>query len=447
VETAIVIGGGISGLTAGFRLREAGLQVKVLESADSVGGRMSSVRKDGYLIDDGASLLSSAYTRMQELITDAGLAGDIQPTSSVFGVLRDGHVHRMSSDSVWGAARTRLLSLRGKASAAKLILDALRGRGRLDYADFGRAADLDTESLSSYASRRVNPEVQRYLIEPITVGAFGVLPAQLSRVGFMFIMKNFIFGGGMFNSASGVGFLPQGLARGLDVSFGVQVRAVEHVGDAVEVTWRSAEDGSIIVENASGAVLAVPAPITLEIYQQLDRKQRELLAGIDYCPSITVSLGLTRQPDEECAMLLIPPCEYDGVLAVFFEHNKAPGRVPPGRGLVTVDWQGERSKQLWELDDAAIAAQTFAALQNALPRTFAGCALEMTHVRRWPHCLAIGGPGHYRSMKQLQLAIDPRSRVQLAGDYLGLSSTETAVCSGELAAERLIRTLTGSCAG
>lgn len=49
----IVIGAGIAGLTAAYRLQKAGHEVVVLEAADHVGGRMITIHWNGWSIDPG----------------------------------------------------------------------------------------------------------------------------------------------------------------------------------------------------------------------------------------------------------------------------------------------------------------------------------------------------------------------------------------------------------
>ncbi|MGH3990166.1 MAG: FAD-dependent oxidoreductase, partial [Pseudonocardiaceae bacterium] len=44
-----VVGGGIAGLSVAYALQLAGRSVQVFEAADGVGGRMRTLRHDGYL--------------------------------------------------------------------------------------------------------------------------------------------------------------------------------------------------------------------------------------------------------------------------------------------------------------------------------------------------------------------------------------------------------------
>jgi len=50
----VVIGAGIAGLAAAFRLQQAGANVLVLEATDRPGGRMTTDMVDGYVIERGS---------------------------------------------------------------------------------------------------------------------------------------------------------------------------------------------------------------------------------------------------------------------------------------------------------------------------------------------------------------------------------------------------------
>ena len=53
MKKTIIIGGGISGLSAAWRLSEYGHKVQIIEMNDQVGGLAKSVRIDNYVMDIG----------------------------------------------------------------------------------------------------------------------------------------------------------------------------------------------------------------------------------------------------------------------------------------------------------------------------------------------------------------------------------------------------------
>ncbi len=61
----IIIGAGLAGLTAAKVLKEAGVEVRVLEARPHVGGRVASVQVDGFTVDEGFQVLFTAYPAVQ----------------------------------------------------------------------------------------------------------------------------------------------------------------------------------------------------------------------------------------------------------------------------------------------------------------------------------------------------------------------------------------------
>ena len=59
-RSVAVIGGGISGLAAAFRLRNAGLDVTVLEGSPRLGGKLAVSEVGGIAVDAGAEALLRA---------------------------------------------------------------------------------------------------------------------------------------------------------------------------------------------------------------------------------------------------------------------------------------------------------------------------------------------------------------------------------------------------
>lgn len=78
-EPVIVVGAGIAGLTAAWRLQRAGVPVRVLEAQPRVGGRMLSLRghfADGQVVELGGELIDTGHKKIQKVCEELGLALD-----------------------------------------------------------------------------------------------------------------------------------------------------------------------------------------------------------------------------------------------------------------------------------------------------------------------------------------------------------------------------------
>jgi oxygen-dependent protoporphyrinogen oxidase len=438
-ERVIVVGSGIAGLTAGFRLRTAGFDVTVLEGEDHVGGKMSTIDRDGYRVDTAAAILPTTYKQMVNLIADAGLAREVQPTSDLIGFLRDGTVHRVHGGRAKrGAVMTRLVSPATKLPVAKLLADLVRAGDRLDWYDLGRAADLDVETARAYADRRLNEEILEWIVAPALGGLFVASPERLSAVDFLFAVRN-ILGGAFFNSATGSSFLPEGLAGHLQVELSARVTSVEDRGGSVAVTWERAGEPER-VEEAAAAVIALAAPQMAAVYPQLDPVRREVVDAIDYSTCVTVHLGLSQPPDEPSMLMPIPRLEQPDLCAIVLDHNRAPGRAPAGKGLLSSYWHTAWGDEYWDRDDDDVVKAALPALEHVFPGL--GDHVDMTYVGRWRPAVVMSRPGTYRDLVRFTAATDETSRVQVCGDYLSASTTNASLCSGELAARR-VRTALG----
>lgn len=72
-----IVGGGISGLTAAYRLMKEGVEVHLYEALDRFGGRMWTKRdfnKDGMFVELGGELVDSNHTALLDLAKELGVA-------------------------------------------------------------------------------------------------------------------------------------------------------------------------------------------------------------------------------------------------------------------------------------------------------------------------------------------------------------------------------------
>ena len=126
-HAAIVIGAGISGLTAAFEWLQAGLNPLLLEASSHVGGLIRSESQDGYLLELGPNTVR-ATAPLIALCDAVGLGDRILGASKASNrryVQRGGRLHALPA-GVRKLLGSRLWSLRGKLS---LLTEPLRARG------------------------------------------------------------------------------------------------------------------------------------------------------------------------------------------------------------------------------------------------------------------------------------------------------------------------------
>ena len=175
--SVVVVGAGISGLTAAHQLARTGASIVVVDAADRAGGMVHTEHWRGFTIEHGPEGFLSTRPEALELIDDLGLAGDLVtggPAPRRSFVLRRGRLQPLPQ-GVLQPTRTAarnliaspLLSMRGRA---RLALEPVVGRNR-------SASD---ESVASFVRRRFGAELLDELVEPLVGGVHGAGTDELS---------------------------------------------------------------------------------------------------------------------------------------------------------------------------------------------------------------------------------------------------------------------------
>ena len=164
-----IIGGGVTGLTAAFRLREAGVPVTVYEGSNRVGGVIQSVRRDGFLAECGPNTILETSPKVPDLVEDLKLIN-----------------RRMHSDP---SAETRYLVRYGRPIPLPATplgffgtpMFSIGAKLRLLREPFIKAASPDDEeSVEKFVLRRLGREFLDYAINPMVSGIYAGDPAKLS---------------------------------------------------------------------------------------------------------------------------------------------------------------------------------------------------------------------------------------------------------------------------
>ena len=433
-----VVGAGPSGLAAAWRLQQAGRTVIVLEAGERAGGKVSTRVEDGFVMERGASILPAAYHHMLRIVDEVGLASDLEPGGTVVGFARDGTIHYLDSNRLFlDAIKTPLLSPRSKLAAVKLALDNRRIARLLSYEDLSSAAPFDTETAQEYCRRRLNTEIYDYVVDATLRGLLGTRGDEVSVVDFFFSI-NKVIGTALFSFRGGMSTYVDRLAGKLDVRTSAHVREVVEAPDGVRVTWEDGA-GAHHVDEAAGCVLAVWGTQVPDLLPGLHPDAAAFLRRLRYTTSVNLNVALSKPPAGVPAFVVqVPRRTHEGLFGITLEHNKAPGRVPEGKGGLGLYTMSDWSEELIGLDDDTVVERVVAAADRVIP----GIAddVEFARVNRWYPVIVYSRPGLYRELRDFH-RVRPQGRIALAGDYFSCSNLNTATAGGERAARELLAVL------
>jgi oxygen-dependent protoporphyrinogen oxidase len=124
------------------------------------------------------------------------------------------------------------------------------------------------------------------------------------------------------------------------------------------------------------------------------------------------------------------------------EHHKAPGRVPDGRGMITVYTETGWAEALLGEGDDVVTKKVLEAVESVVPGV--ADSVEFALVSRWDRMGPISWPGYWREMRTFHEIRRSRDRrIQLAGDYFASPNLNAASKAGERAARDLLEALAG----
>ena len=103
MDPVVVVGAGISGVSAARALVEAGLEVLVLDRGHHVGGRMASRRTDGRVVDTGASYFTVSDDGFGALVEAWERHGLARPWTDTVVVAHEGDLEPKSGPVRWSA--------------------------------------------------------------------------------------------------------------------------------------------------------------------------------------------------------------------------------------------------------------------------------------------------------------------------------------------------------
>ena len=442
----VVVGGGISGLVAAYRIRRLAprVRVTVLEAGPRVGGTATTDVVGDCTVERGPNGLLIGGNAIGALVDELGLSSEVvmaDARARVRYVVRGGGFVEAPS-SPPGLLRSPLLTLGGRL---RLLAEPLVPRG----------GDRE-ETVWSFVARRFGPEVADNLVAPALVGVTGG-DARRTELASLFPLLaelesrwGSVLGGlvarrlrtgespprprlGTFREG-GLARLMQRLASepGVEVLCDATVEAVRRDG----VWTLTLADGRTVA--ADGVVLACPAWASSELLADVDQRLADDLAAIPYAGLAVVTLGYERprlRRDTDGFGFIVRRGEGVRMLGCQWTHAIFPEQVSDGTVIFRALYGGTFDPEFFELDRASMLRTARLELSRLL-------GVEevpwLQHVTSWPVAIPQYVVGHTERVQRIDAAAARLPALALAGNALHGVGFNDCIVNADRAARQVV---------
>jgi oxygen-dependent protoporphyrinogen oxidase len=421
----VVIGGGLSGLTAAYALirdaNRAGRDIKVtlLEAADRLGGNIHTERFDGFVVESGPDAFVVSRPHALHLCEDLGLGQrlvETRPENRRVYIARRGKLVPIPEGLVLGIPsrlraflRSPLISVRGKLRVLREMAGTTPDTSGGDV------------SIGEFLERRFGKEMVDVVLEPLLGGIYAGDAFHLSlRSTFPdWFAEN---GGGTsllrktraarkaqggpptprspFRSlAGGMGELVETLTDRIGrgpIHVRAKVTAVQRPGSAFRVALT---DGEI---EADHVVVALPADRAGRVLAPLDGDLSRELETIGYVSTAVVTFGYAREAighPLDASGFLVPKSEGCKITAGTFVSSKWNGRAPPGAAVVRGFVGGAHDETTPTLPDEELVSTVRSELERMLAIR---AAPRFARVSRYVKASPQPAVGHFERVSRIR---------------------------------------------
>lgn len=356
----VVIGAGISGLTAAYLLFKEGFDVVVLEHKDGVGGSIETVMEKGFLFDRGPNSGLETTPLIEQLVEDLNLKDQFVYANKEGNkryILRDEALHALPM-SPPAFLKSKLFSKKAKL---RLVREPFIGKSKDGY----------YQSIAEFVTRRLGKEFLDYAINPFVAGVYAGRPEELSvKSAFpkLYALEE-DYGGiiwgtirsirkrkkskevskqsaKMFSFTDGMKVLPEAITKKLGnrVNTGVEVLSVRKTSEGnYGVTYKDGEQNLTLL--ADVVLSTIPSFKAVDLLGHFDEELVKHLNEIYYPPVLVVYLVYDKTAVGQTLDgfgFLIPEKEEKAFLGAIWSSVIFPNRSDDSKAAFTLFIGGSR---------------------------------------------------------------------------------------------------------
>ncbi|HYL76198.1 MAG TPA: protoporphyrinogen oxidase [Bryobacteraceae bacterium] len=442
-KRVVIVGGGISGLSAAYYLNKAGIRSTLIEKSPQVGGVVRTKVEQGCVIECGPDSFLAAKPWAMDLIREVGLADEVIGSNDhlrVTYILKHGRLVPLP-DGLMMMVPTKILPLVG----TRLLTWGTKIRMGLELLRRPPKGPLPDRTVYDFLLDHYGQESIDYLAEPLLAGVYGGDPRDMSVNS---VLARFVEIEAKYGSLTrGVLAAPRpkgsgSLFRTLKNGLGQLIDALRPSADVLQGTVESLErSGAGFRVRANGdwmeadhVVVATPAGDAARLLAPWNGNIANLLAAVPYTSSVTMALGYRKETFDHPLKgfgFLVPKRERKLMAACTWVGNKFNHRVPDDMVLLRCFMGGDALK---ESDESLVEAA-----YDELHRIMGLQAKPVFHsISRWPNAMAQYTVGHEKRVQELEQILKEVPGLHLAGNaYRGIGLPD-CVKMGKEAAARIV---------
>ena len=467
MKKIIIIGGGISGLSAAFRLTELKKEGKfygdfvLLEAGNRLGGIVKTTKRDGFLLEAGPDAFLSEKPEVLELAKKLGIENELLPTNDQNRrsfLVRENKLravpegfHLIAPANIEAFFKSEILSLRGKARLANERF-------------LPPKSPKDDESLADFVRRRFGEEALTRIAQPMIGGIYTADPEKLSlratQPRFLELEQKHgsviegLIKSKIQNPKSKIG--TSGARYSLFLSFrnGIQtlINALEkqipesaiRLGTSAQTLkfdesqhlWKVETEEETF--SAEAVILALPAHLIAKLLKNQFPALSNELAEIEHASSATVNLAFQR--DQIAHALdgfgfVVPFVERRTLMACTFSSVKFGERAPENSVLLRAFVGGALQPEMFDLADDEMLRGVLNDLRDLLGLKGEPLFAEIV---RWRNSMPQYRVGHLEKARKIKKLLAEIPALQLATTAIDGVGLPDAVRHGNQAAENLL---------